>query len=115
MFTTGAMGTMCYGFGFNLDQPKTNIWIYANSLILVGFPLTIASYIFTFGFKLISNAGKASTVLVVSNALVGYMMSYFRYGESVNIFVLIGTLIIFVSVFMVLRSKDTDMNKVNRK
>jgi len=80
MFTTGAMGTIFYGFNFNFYQPQTNLWVYFQSLLWVGLPLTIACYMFTFGFKLTSNAGKASTVLVVSNAIVGYMMSYFRYG-----------------------------------
>lgn len=100
------MGTIFYGLNYNFYTFQQETYTYALSLLLVGLPLTIASYMFTFGFKLTSNAGKASTVLVVSNAIVGYGMSYFRYGESLNVIVLVGTLIIFISVFIVLKSKN---------
>ncbi len=58
----------------------SDAYVYFESLFWVGVPLTVSSYAFTFGFKLVTNAGKASTLLLVINVLVGYMVSYFRYG-----------------------------------
>jgi drug/metabolite transporter (DMT)-like permease len=103
MFTTGAMGTICYGIDLNFSQQKSHPLIYYNSLLWVGLPLSIASYLFTVGFKLASNAGKASTILVVGNAVIGFMMSFFRYDEGLNVFVLFGALIILGSVVVVVR------------
>lgn len=80
LFSASVLGMVFYGVFFNFQTEKSESLVYFESLLWVGVPLTISSYLFTFAFKLTENAGKASTVLVVSGALVGYIVSYFRYG-----------------------------------
>jgi hypothetical protein len=80
LFASSALGTLVSGVYFNYCNPITDGYVYFASLFWVGVPLTLSSYAFTFGFKLVVNAGKASTLLLVINVLVGYMVSYFRYG-----------------------------------
>ncbi len=106
LFFASALGNMVFGVYFNFYNTFSDARVYYRSLLWVGAPLTVSSYAFTFGFKLVSNAGTASTLLLVVNVLVGYLVSYFRYGEKLNIFVLIGTLIISVSVVAVLVAKS---------
>lgn len=106
LFSASALGSLVFGVYFNFYNTFSDVKVYYGSLLWVGVPLTVSSFSFTFGFKLVSNAGTASTFLLVVNVLVGYLVSYFRYGEDLNIFVLIGTVIISVSVVAVLVAKS---------
>lgn len=93
-FTSMIIAAIGYIF-FDSDS-KVEFEFYLPSLLYCSLLIMLANYLFTYGVIWSANTGIAS-MMFMSSAVFGYILSIFRYNESVNVVSLLGTVILVIS------------------
>ena len=78
--------------------------LFWNMLLYTAAPIAIANYFFNTGMFMIDNSG-IGTLITQLNIVYGYFISVVRYDEEINIFSLLGSIILISSLYIVLVHK----------
>jgi drug/metabolite transporter (DMT)-like permease len=84
---------------------KTDLTILINSIFFVGIPLAIGQLGLVAGLALNKKSGQ---LLILSGipVIVGYLVSYFRYGETIESMEMIGSILIMIGLTGVIYCGD---------
>ena len=93
-------------YGFSDPQYVTpTMSEFLTLLILGGIPMTLGQMFYILALTLTPNYGML-TPFMFTSIIFGYLMSIFRYGESVNVICLIGAVAIAFGIVFIVRCKD---------
>lgn len=76
------------------------------SVLLVGLPLALGQMVFVAGLGLNKKTGQI-VILTGIPVLIGYLLSYFRYGETIQSMELIGSIMILIGLTGVIKCGDS--------
>jgi drug/metabolite transporter (DMT)-like permease len=105
-FHFGLCLTIVSGFLYPYQvSRKTDLSILFTSIFLVGLPLALGQLGLVASLALNKNSGQ---LLILSGipVLVGYLVSYFRYGETIESMEMIGSILILVGLTGVINCGD---------
>jgi len=111
-FNLGLLFTITSGFLYpHQVQKKTDFKILFISVFLTGIPLVLGQL---FSVAALALNKKTGQIVVLSGipVLIGYLISYFRYQETIESLELIGSLMITIGLIGVIRCGD-DPNQEN--
>ena len=93
-------------FAYN-DQSyhRPTMWEFGQSIIFSGIPLTMGQLMFV-GALLICHDYGMLTPFMFTSIIFGYLMSVIRYGQSVNVICLLGSVAIVFGIIFIVRCKD---------
>lgn len=105
-FHLGVMFSITSGFLYPYQaQQKTSLWILFMSIFMVGLPMAIAQLVFVAGLGLNKKTGQI-VILTGLPVIVGYVVSYFRYGETLQSLELMGSIMILIGLVGVIQCGD---------
>lgn len=76
------------------------------SVLLVGLPLALGQMVFVAGLGLNKKTGQI-VILTGIPVLIGYLISYFHYGETIQSMELIGSIMILIGLTGVIKCGDS--------
>lgn len=102
-FHLGLMFTVVSGVMYPYQvKTKTDVWILGKSVLMTGLPLALGQLASVAGLALNKKTGE---IVILSGlpVFVGYLVSYFRYGESIESFELVGSILILIGLMGVIK------------
>jgi drug/metabolite transporter (DMT)-like permease len=96
------ISTLLYPIFVTNPMPMSKIYL---ALILCGAPIAVSNLLYVHAMRINKNTGLLNLLMFLS-VVVGYGMSIFRYGESVNIICLLGSLMILLGLMKTFLQKD---------
>jgi drug/metabolite transporter (DMT)-like permease len=105
-FHLGLLFTITSGFLYPYQvHHKTDLYTLFISVFMVGLPLALGQLVFVAGLGLNKKTGQI-VILTGLPVFVGYLISYFRYGEMIQSMELLGSTMILVGLMGVIRCGD---------
>lgn len=80
---------------------QTMVW----GLLLCGVPMAVGNILYIYALTINKNTGLV-TICISSAVVVGYIISIFRYNETVNFVCLFGSICIVLGLFIALTAKS---------
>jgi drug/metabolite transporter (DMT)-like permease len=97
-FHLGLLFSITSGFlyPYQVDH-KSSVWTLFISIFMVGLPLAVAQMVFVAGLALNKKTGQI-VILTGLPVFVGYIVSYFRYGEIIQSLEMLGSIMILIGL-----------------
>lgn len=105
-FQFGLLLSILSGFLYPYQVQKKTPWdVLLVSIFTVGLPLAVGQLLFVAGLALNKKTGQI-VILTGIPVLMGYLVSYFRYGETIELLELTGSIFILVGLMGVINCAD---------
>jgi uncharacterized membrane protein len=105
-FHLGVVFTIFSGFLYpHQVQHAADLETLCKAIVLSGLPLAIGQMFFVAGLGLNKKTGQI-VILTGIPVIVGYLVSYLRYGERINSLQMVGSIMILVGLVGVIRCGD---------
>jgi drug/metabolite transporter (DMT)-like permease len=85
---------------------KTDLYTIFISIFMVGLPLALGQLVFVAGLGLNKKTGQI-VILTGLPVFVGYLISYFRYGELIKSMEMIGSIMILIGLTGVIKCGES--------
>lgn len=89
---------------YPLDKPAATPRQMATGIFTTGIPMTVGQFLFIGALSITEKHGKVS-IMMFAQVIMGYILSIFRYKESVNLVAVLGTLLACFGVLKCLMNK----------